>query len=182
MRTRRAARRPRRDGRAGMTAEVLLGSCWAVVAALAAWLVLRLLGRVVVPLPILLGIALVVEALVLALRMVRRTPVLVHVGGYVEPTPFALPVRPFARARRFEERLDLVRGDARHFVTVVLPELGALADERLLVTRGITRASDPEAAAAALGDRLGKFLADTERTRAPSVAELAAVVDDLEAL
>jgi hypothetical protein len=128
------------------------------------------------------GVALVVAAAVVALRVVRRSPTLVHVGGYVDPTPFGLPVRPYARARRFEERLDLVRGDARHFVAVVLPELAALADVRLLVTRGFTRATDPEGAAAALGDRLSGFLDDTTRTRAPSVAELTTVVDDLEAL
>jgi hypothetical protein len=69
-----------------------------------------------------------------------------------------------------------------HFVDIVLPELSALADERLLVTRGFTRATDPEAAAAALGEPLRRFLDDTARTRAPSVAELTAVVDDLETL
>ena len=153
-----------------------------VLGSLVAWVVLRAVDRVAVPLLLLFGIALVVAALVVALKLVRRAPALVHVGGYADPTPFGLPVRPYARARRFEERLDLVRGDARHFVEVVLPELGAIADERLLVTRGFTRASDPEAAAAALGERLRRFLDDTTRTRAPSVAELTAVVDDLEAL
>ena len=144
--------------------------------------VLRIVGRLEVPLLLLFGVALVVSSLVLALKVVRKAPSLVHVGGYVDPRPFGLPVRPYARARRFEERLDLVRGDARHFVVVVLPELAALADERLLVTRGITRATDPDGAAAALGDRVTRFLDDTTRTRAPTVAELSAVVDDLEAL
>lgn len=170
------------DARHDLTRWLLTGAAWAVLGSLGAWVVLRVVDRFAVPLLLLFGIALVVAALVVALKLVRRTPSLVHVGGYVDPTPLGLPVRPYARARRFEERLDLVRGDARHFVEVVLPELGALADERLLVTRGFTRASDPEAAAAALREPLRRFLDDTTRTRAPTVAELTAVVDDLEAL
>jgi hypothetical protein len=161
---------------------LLVTVAWAFLGSLVAAGALRIVGRVVVPLPMVFGVALVVAAVVVALRVARRAPTLVHVGGYVDPTPFGLPVRPYARARRFEERLDLVRGDAGHFVAVVLPELAALADERLLVTRGITRATDPEEAATAMGERLTRFLADTTRSRAPTVAELTAVVDDLEAL
>jgi hypothetical protein len=173
-----------RKGRAGqgLTRWLLVAVAWAVFGSLVAAGVLRVVGRLAVPLPMVFGVALVVAAAVVALRVVRRAPSLLHVGGYVDPTPFGLPVRPYARARRFEERLDLVHGDARHFVAVVLPELAALADERLLVTRGFTRATDPEGAAAALGDRLTRFLDDTGRSRAPTVAELTAVVDDLEAL
>lgn len=170
------------DAPRDLTRWLLTGAAWAVVVSLAVWLVLRAVDRIAVPLVLLVGIAFVVAALAVALKLVRRTPSLVHVGGYADPTPFALPVRPYARARRYEERLDLVRGDANHFVAVVLPELGALADERLLVTHGVTRATDPESAAAALGERLSRFLDDTTRTRAPTVAELTAVVDDLEAL
>ena len=170
------------NARRDLTRSVRVCAGWVVACSLAAWLGFRAVGRVAVPLLLVFGIALVVCALVVALRLVRPRPVLTHVGGYTDPAPFAMPVRPYARARRYEERLDLVRGDASHFVTVVLPELAALADERLLVTRGITRGTDPEAAAAALGPRLSRFLDDTTRTRAPTVAELTAVVDDLEAL
>lgn len=185
--TRRGSLRRRQRSRSGeaphdLTRWLLTGTAWAVAGSLATWLVLKVVDRAAVPLLLLFGVALVVAALAIALKLVRRTPSLVHVGGYADPTPFALPVRPYAQARRFEERLDLVHGDANHFVAVVLPELGALADERLLVTRGITRASDPEAASAALGERLSRFLDDTTRIRAPTVAELTAIVDDLEAL
>jgi hypothetical protein len=181
-RTSRPRRRRRGDARHDVLRLIERATAWAILGSLAVWVVLRLAGRLVVPLPLLVGISLVVATLVVALKLVGRAPSLVHVGGYTDPTPFGLPVRPYATARRLEERLDLVRGDARHFVEVVLPELGAIADERLLVTRGFTRATDPEAAAVALGERLSRFLADTTRARAPSVAELTAVVDDLEAL
>lgn len=176
-------RRPRRgNSRRDVTRWLLIGVACAVVGCVVASVVLRIVGRLAVPLLLLFGLALVASALVVALKVVRPAPSLLHVGGYVDPTPFGLPVRPYARARRFEERLDLVRGDARHFVAVVLPELAALADERLLVTRGFTRTTDPVAAEEALGERLSRFLEDTTRTRAPTVAELTAVVDDLEAL
>ena len=185
--TRRRSLRQRLRSRPGeaphdLSRWLLTGTAWAVAGSLATWLLLKVVDRAAVPLLLIFGIALVVVAFVVALKLVRRTPSLVHVGGYADPTPFALPVRPYARARRFEERLDLVHGDANHFVTVVLPEVAALADERLRVTRGTTRASDPEAASAALGQRLSRFLDDTTRTRDPTVAELTAVVDDLEAL
>lgn len=160
-------------------------AAWCAGAAGAVVVVARVSGSVRVPALVAFGAAAVVFAIVVAIGRIREATGAAHDARprpEGEPSPFALPARPYGRARHFEERLDLVRGDAQHFVQVVLPELRALADERLLVTRGITTASDPARAAVALGPHLQAFLAADTRTRAPSRRELDAIVTELEKL
>lgn len=156
----------------------------AVAVAIAAlvYLFIRAAHLARVPFLLLLGLAVVVIAAKLGLEAVRPPPTLTHLARDSGEIAYGAPDRPFARARHWEERLDLVRGDAEHFATVVLPELRDLADERLQVAHGLTRASDPVAAEALMGPRLTGFLDRTDRTKPPSQAELAAVVADLEAL
>jgi hypothetical protein len=59
--------------------------------------------------------------------------------------------------------------------------LGELADERLRIHHGITRASDPRRARALLGEPLWLALADPGR-RPPRQRDLAAYVETLERL
>lgn len=87
-----------------------------------------------------------------------------------------LPDRPFTGSRRWEERLELARGDAAYFGRVVLPELNRLVEERLRITGESERAKD------VLGERVAKFLSTTKPKRVPSPAELSAVVAKLEEL
>jgi hypothetical protein len=85
-----------------------------------------------------------------------------------------LPDRPFTGARRWEERLELTRGDAAYFGRVVLPELAALVEERLRLTGELDRMND------VLGERAATFLNTPNPKRVPSPAELSAVVAKLE--
>jgi len=156
----------------------------AIAAAIAAlvYVIVRAGNLARVPFLLLLGLAVVVIGSKLALDAVRPPPQLAPLARDSGEIAYGAPDRPFARARHWEERLDLVRGDAEHFNSVVLPEIAALADERLAVGHGIDRASDPAAARALLGPRLSDFLDRTDRSKPPSRAELAAVIADLEAL
>lgn len=85
-----------------------------------------------------------------------------------------LPDRPFTGARRWEERLELTRGDAAYFGRVVLPELTALVEERLRLTGELDRMND------VLGEQAATFLFTPNPKRVPSPAELSAVVAKLE--
>ena len=83
--------------------------------------------------------------------------------------------------RRWEQRLEWSRSDPNAFARNVLPVLGELADERLRIHHGITRASDPRRARELLGEPLWLALGDTGR-RAPRPRDLAAYVETLERL
>lgn len=85
-----------------------------------------------------------------------------------------LPDRPFTGARRWEERLELARGDAAYFGRVVLPEIVALVEERLRITGGSRQLTD------VLGEQAATFLTTPNPKRVPSPAELSAVVAKLE--
>jgi hypothetical protein len=85
-----------------------------------------------------------------------------------------LPDRPFTGARRWEERLELARGDAAYFGRAVLPELTALVEERLRLTGELDRMRD------VLGEQAATFLTTPNPKRVPSPAELSAVVTKLE--
>lgn len=128
----------------------------------------------------------VVVALVLGYRLVLR--VLPQAKSEhplredFEPRDLLAPDRPFAGLRVWEERFELVQGDAAYFLRVVIPELGVLVDERLRLTHGITRGSDPERARELIGERLWEFLHTTTLRRVPSRSELASVIRELENL
>ncbi|GIG58448.1 hypothetical protein Lfu02_28200 [Longispora fulva] len=117
-----------------------------------------------------------------------------RLGGMLRPEPFPRyrPTpreesgfravdKPFADAKRWVDRLDWVRGDGEQFNRALLPAFAALADERLRLRHGITRATHPARAAELLGPRLVDFL-DSPKRRAPSHAQLSELVKLLEEL
>lgn len=113
--------------------------------------------------------------LVLALRPPRTSEVPIREDAEAQMLG-QLPDRPFTGARRWEERLELARGDAAYFGRVVLPELNALIEERLRITGESERVKE------ILGERALAFLTTENPKRVPSPAELSAVVAKLEEL
>ncbi len=83
--------------------------------------------------------------------------------------------------RRWEQELNRAQSDAGRFSRNVLPVLAELADERLRLRHGVTRASDPQRARELLGDPLWRLLAEPDH-RPPKVRELTAHVEALEKL
>jgi hypothetical protein len=83
--------------------------------------------------------------------------------------------------RRWEQRLEWSRSDPDAFARNVLPVLGELADERLRIHHGVTRASDPRRARELLGEPLWLALGDPGR-RPPRQRDLGAYVETLERL
>lgn len=81
--------------------------------------------------------------------------------------------------RRWERQLDWSQHDGERFSRIVLPALTELADERLRLRHGVTRASDPRRARELLGEPLWQVLHDPGR-RPPKAREMSTVVDALE--
>lgn len=103
--------------------------------------------------------------------------------GEGEISGYGYPDRPFVRARHWQERLDVAEADAGYFARVLVPELRQLADERLRAVHNLDRQASPDRARDLLGPRVWALLvADTEPARRPTVGQLSAVLDDLEAL
>ncbi|HET9516209.1 MAG TPA: hypothetical protein VFO77_00635 [Actinoplanes sp.] len=132
---------------------------------------------------------------VLALAAVLSLWALQRVVRAVAPPP---PPKPVARPHRGDQRSDVADGlrtvvrrweqqlawsqtDAERFSRNVQPVLVELADERLRLRHGITRATDPRRARALLGGPLWRLLADPDRPP-PKPRELAAHVETLEQL
>lgn len=86
-----------------------------------------------------------------------------------------------AAVRRWERNLDRAHSDPDLYARNVLPVLAELADERLRLRHGITRASDPRRARELLGDPLWAALHDRGRRSAKS-SELETYVNALERL
>jgi hypothetical protein len=80
---------------------------------------------------------------------------------------------------RWEQRLEWSRSDPDAFARSVLPMLGELADERLRLHHGITRALDPRRARELLGEPLWLALDDPGRRR---LRDMVAFVETLERL
>ncbi|GAA4979798.1 hypothetical protein [Actinopolymorpha pittospori] len=99
-----------------------------------------------------------------------------------EMTVYGVPDRPFADVRRWEERLDLIRGDRDYYARVVHPSIAAVVDERLRVAYGITRTEHADRARELVGPGMWEFLSTDRPRRLPSPAELAAVVEKVEDL
>ncbi|WP_020574243.1 hypothetical protein [Actinopolymorpha alba] len=99
-----------------------------------------------------------------------------------EAVAYGVPDRPFAAVRRWEDRLDLIRGDPEYFGRVVVPAIADVVDERLRIAHGVTRAGNPERAAELLGPRMSGFLAGGGAGRVPSATELAALIKEVEEL
>ncbi|GIF12427.1 hypothetical protein [Actinoplanes teichomyceticus] len=68
-----------------------------------------------------------------------------------------------ATVRRWERSLDKAHSDPDTYARNVLPVLGELADERLRLRHGLTRASDPRRARELLGEPAWAVLADPGR-------------------
>jgi hypothetical protein len=83
--------------------------------------------------------------------------------------------------RRWEQQLNWAQSDAGRFSRNVLPVLAELADERLRLRHGITRASDPQRARELLGDPLWRLLAEPDHPP-PKARDLTAHVGALEKL
>ena len=81
--------------------------------------------------------------------------------------------------RRWEQQLDWSQHDGERFSRIVLPALTELADERLRLRHGVSRASDPRRARELLGEPLWQVLHDPGR-RPPKTREMSTVVDALE--
>jgi hypothetical protein len=86
-----------------------------------------------------------------------------------------------AAVRRWERTLDRANADPDLYSRNVLPVLAEMADERLRLRHGITRASDPRRARELLGDPMWEALHDSGR-RAGKTRELESLVDALERL
>ena len=86
-----------------------------------------------------------------------------------------------AAVRRWERTLDRAHADSDLYARNVLPVLAELADERLRLRHGITRASDPRRARDLLGDPLWAALHDRGR-RSAKTSELETYVNALERL
>lgn len=154
-----------------------------VALALLAHVVLDSLGAVSVPVPALLAGGFAVLAAVYLIAA-ARPPAPTHARiGEGEAGGYGYPDRPFVRARHWQERLDVAERDADYFARVVLPELRQLADERLRAVHNIDRHDHPDRARDLLGRRVWALLCSgTEPVRRPTVGQLSAVLDDLEAL
>ena len=81
--------------------------------------------------------------------------------------------------RRWEQRLDWSQQDPERFSRNVLPVFAELADERLRLRHGFTRASDQQRARELLGEPLWNFLDEPGR-RPPKAGELSTYVEALE--
>jgi len=113
--------------------------------------------------------------------------------GEVAPPPVPKRRRGFAKGgdrapdslraavRRWERNLDRAHADPDLYARNVLPVLAELADERLRLRHGITRAADPRRARELLGDPLWAALHDRGRRSAKS-SELETYVNALERL
>ncbi|MFF5291510.1 hypothetical protein [Paractinoplanes globisporus] len=86
-----------------------------------------------------------------------------------------------AAVRRWERNLDRAHSEPDLYARNVLPVLAELADERLRLRHGITRASDPRRARELLGDPLWAALHDRGR-RSARTNELETYVNALERL
>ena len=83
--------------------------------------------------------------------------------------------------RRWEARLDRVQDGGAGGSSNLLATFAELADERLRLRHGITRASDPQRAGELLGEPLWQLLAAPDR-RPPRARDLAIHVQTLEDL
>jgi hypothetical protein len=84
-----------------------------------------------------------------------------------------------AAVRSWERQLDWSQSDTERFSRNVLPVFAELADERLRLKHGVTRASDPRRARELLGEPLWEFLDEPGR-HPPKPRELSTYVEALE--
>ncbi|BCY05710.1 hypothetical protein [Actinoplanes sp. L3-i22] len=112
---------------------------------------------------------LLVIALLVGLRLITMAAAAVRppravrggIGGGKTSARTADTLR--ATVRRWERTLDTAHSDSDTYARNVLPVLGELADERLRLRHGITRAGDPRRARELLGEPAWAVLSDPGR-------------------
>ncbi|MEV0896237.1 hypothetical protein [Actinoplanes sp. NPDC049802] len=132
-------------------------------------------------------------SLLLLIALLTGLRLLIHAVSAVAPPPGprlrsgigaeAPPVVDALRAtvRRWERNLDRAHSDPDLYARNVLPVLAELADERLRLRHGITRASDPRRARELLGDGLWTALSGPGR-RALKARDVETYLDAMERL
>ncbi|GGN58120.1 hypothetical protein GCM10010112_11650 [Actinoplanes lobatus] len=132
-------------------------------------------------------------SLLLLIALLTGLRLLIHAVAAVAPPPGprlrsgigaeAPPAVDALRAtvRRWERNLDQAHSDPDLHARNVLPVLAELADERLRLRHGITRASDPRRARELLGDDLWATLSGPGR-RALKARDVETYLDAMERL
>jgi hypothetical protein len=168
---------PKRKSRAGwfLRSVLLIGAASAITVA-----VIRSQG-IKVPVLLVVGAFLALRLIMLAIAQVAPPPAAKRRarGGRGDTGDPAGPDSLRRAVRRWEFPLDESQRDADRFSSIVLPALTELADERLRLRHGITRASDPHRARELLGEPLWQVLNEPGR-RTPKARDVSAYVDALE--
>ena len=132
-------------------------------------------------------------SLLLLIALLTGLRLVIHAVSVVAPPPAprlrsrigadAAPAVDALRAavRRWEQNLDRAHSDPDLHARNVLPVLAELADERLRLRHGITRASDPRRARELLGDDLWSALSGPAR-RALKPRDVETYLDAMERL
>jgi hypothetical protein len=138
-------------------------------------------GGLHAPLILIIAAFIGLRLILLAVSEVAPPPLPKRRGGGSGPSSGPASDALRAAVRRWERTLDRANADPDLYSRNVLPVLAEMADERLRLRHGITRASDPRRARELLGDPTWEALHDTGR-RAGKTRELEALVDALERL
>jgi hypothetical protein len=163
--------------RIGSSVAVCAAGSWAI------WLLLRQV-RVGAPYIFVLGAV----ATLIVLRAVLRWVAAVDLPPTLRdvPKPRRAP-QEFGNdgmqsaVRRWEARLEWTHKDIRRFASVVQVAFADIVDERLRLSHGISRVSDPARAEQLVGPQLWKFLHEPIN-RSATPQEIAVLVAQMEAL
>jgi hypothetical protein len=138
-------------------------------------------GGLHAPLILIVAAFIGLRLVMLAVSEVAPPPLPKRPGGGSGPSSGPASDALRAAVRRWERTLDRATADPDLYSRNVLPVLAELADERLRLRHGITRASDPRRARELLGDPMWEALHDPGR-RAGKTREIESLVDALERL
>lgn len=178
--SRQRAEEPETDGKRRSIAVTLVGN--ALVIGLATVVVTAGLRALDTGISLLLLVCLLIglRLVVHAVKVVAPPPaprLRSRIGSGGPPATDALR----AAVRRWEQNLDRAHSEPDLYARNVLPVLAELADERLRLRHGITRASDPRRARELLGDDLWSALSGPGR-RALKAREVETYLDVMERL
>ncbi|GIE79281.1 hypothetical protein Aph02nite_52310 [Actinoplanes philippinensis] len=140
---------------------------------------LRALGTSI-SLLLLISLLIGLRVVIYAARLVAPPPaprLRSKIGAGASPSGDALR----AAVRRWEQNLDRAHSDPDLYARNVLPVLAEMADERLRLRHGFTRASDPRRARELLGDDLWSALSGPGR-RALKARDVETYLDAMERL
>ncbi|HLL66197.1 MAG TPA: hypothetical protein VK453_10680 [Micromonosporaceae bacterium] len=151
--------------------------------------------RVSVPYPLIVGTIFVITVLRAALLHINVRPLPAELTGRGLASPADPVVATEVDAEeartpdglqvavgRWESRLNHPARDADRLTRVVQPRLRELVDERLRLRHGYTLASDPERARRRLGESTWKMIHEPPPRGGFPPRDLAALVDQMEAL